>query len=133
MKTKHNKVPGKAILAHMRSWIFKLFWGSMPPDPPSRPKNFSRRFAAIKIFKVTIRTSQFWAGSAHGWRLKMGLFKSPGKSSKTGSHHQTTLTETPQKLYTSSRRTVHSDSICHLCQENLKIAGKSGSFKHRRK
>ena len=58
MKTKHNKVPRKAILAHMRSRIFKIFREAMPPDPPSRLKNFSRRFAAIKIFKVAIRTGQ---------------------------------------------------------------------------
>ena len=58
----------------------------------------------------------------------MELFKSPEKSSKTGSHHQTMPTKTPQKLYTSSGRTVQSDSICCLCGENLKIAGKSGSF-----
>ena len=55
----------------------------------------------------------------------MGLFKSPGKSSKTGSHHQTTLTVTPQKLHTSSGRTVQFDSICRLCGENLQMAGKS--------
>ena len=36
--------------------------------------------------------------------------------------------KTPQKLYTSSERTVQSNSICHLCGENLKIARKSGSF-----
>ena len=58
----------------------------------------------------------------------MELFKSPGKSSKTGSLHQTTPKETSQKLYTSSGRTVQSDSICCLSGDNLKIAGKSGSF-----
>ena len=58
----------------------------------------------------------------------MELFKSPEKSNKTGSHHQTTPTETPQKLYTSSGRTVQSDSICRLYVENLKIAGKIGNF-----
>ena len=57
----------------------------------------------------------------------MELFKSPGKSSKTGNHHQTTPTKTSQKLYTSSGKTVQSSSIC-LCGENLKIAGKSGRF-----
>ena len=40
-----------AISANPEHYIFKLFRGSMPPDPPRRPKNFfSRRRVAQKFF-----------------------------------------------------------------------------------
>ena len=40
-----------AISANPEHYIFNIFWESMPPDPPGRPKNkFSRRRVAQKFF-----------------------------------------------------------------------------------
>ena len=42
-----NFIPGKAISASFGNIIFKIFWGTMPPDPPRTGlKNFSRCCAA---------------------------------------------------------------------------------------
>ena len=42
-----NFIPGKSISASFENIIFKIFWGSMPPDSPRTGlKNFSRRCAA---------------------------------------------------------------------------------------
>ena len=46
-----NFIPGKSISASFENIIFKLFWGSMPPDPPRTGlKTFSRRCAARTFF-----------------------------------------------------------------------------------
>ena len=42
-----NFIPGKSVSASFQNIIFKIFWLSMPPDPPRTGlKNFSRRCAA---------------------------------------------------------------------------------------
>ena len=42
-----NFIPGKSISASFENIIFKIFWGSMLPDPPRTGlKTFSRRCAA---------------------------------------------------------------------------------------
>ena len=43
-------MPGASISANLGGIIFKIFWGSMPPDPPRRPNNFFCRFAPQKNF-----------------------------------------------------------------------------------
>ena len=45
-----NFISGRSISASFENIIFKIFWGSMPLDPPETGlKNFSRRCAA-RIF-----------------------------------------------------------------------------------
>ena len=39
-----------AILATPEHYLFKIFWGSMPPDPLGKPKNFSRRCVDPQTF-----------------------------------------------------------------------------------
>ena len=42
-----NFIPGKSVSDSFQNIIFKIFWGTMPPDPPRTGlKNFSRRWAA---------------------------------------------------------------------------------------
>ena len=41
-----NFMPGKPVSANLEGLIFKIFWGSMPPDPLKGLKNFSHRCAA---------------------------------------------------------------------------------------
>ena len=44
-------MPRNAISANPEHYIFKIFRGTMPPDPPRRPKkNFSRHRVAQKFF-----------------------------------------------------------------------------------
>ena len=41
-----NFIPRKSVSDSFQNIIFKIFWGSMPPDPPRTGlKNFSRRWA----------------------------------------------------------------------------------------
>ena len=47
---------GNAISSNLRSLIFKIFRGSMPPDPPRRTKISVRRFAAIRNFCILLGT-----------------------------------------------------------------------------
>ena len=47
---------GNAISTNLRCLNFKIFWGSMPPDPPSRRKTSVRRFAAFRNFCILLGT-----------------------------------------------------------------------------
>ena len=63
MKKKHNEVPGKEILAHLRSEIFKIFRGSMPPDPLAGLKNFFSLLCGDHNFLgLQLKSVKFWAG-----------------------------------------------------------------------
>ena len=64
---------GNAISSNLRSLIFKIFRGSMPPDPPRRTKISVRRFAAIRNFCILLGThSKFGLDPrlAMYWELK---------------------------------------------------------------
>ena len=47
-----------AISANSEHYIFKLFRGSMPPDPLEGLKNFSRRRVAHKFFQDRLLPKQ---------------------------------------------------------------------------
>ena len=49
-----------AISANPEHYIFKIFWGSMPPDPPRRPKKnfFSPPRGSKLFFRIDVPPKQ---------------------------------------------------------------------------
>ena len=43
-----DEISGNAFLANLGRFILKIFQGSMPPDPPRRPKQFSSPLCGSK-------------------------------------------------------------------------------------
>ena len=55
-----NVIPGKSISASFENIIFKIFWGSIPQDPPRMVQKIFRAAARLQLFLARNLTLNYY-------------------------------------------------------------------------